>query len=161
MKLTESKLKQMIKEELETVLNEINIAPDPNTKIPITDKQLGKVHNTIEKGDLEQAQSFIDAFEGDPDYVQKYVEYNRPAEFERMGQDTADMFHPMVKGPYGSTYRKVKDEYSFDDIMASDLAASRKMSDRAKEELGPGADMTDIYNKIDALKKRYRSGRDI
>lgn len=161
MKLTKETLKTIIKEELETVLNEINIAPNPNTKIPITDKQLGKIHDTIEKGDLEQAQAFIDAFEGDPDYVQKYIEYGRPMEFERMGQATADMYHPMVKGPYGSTYRKLKDEYSFEDIMAADLAASKKMIDRAKEELGPNADKADIRKKIDALMKRYRSGRDL
>ena len=161
MKLTKETLKTIIKEELETVLNEINIAPNPNTKIPITDKQLGKIHDTIEKGDLEQAQAFIDAFEGDPDYVQKYIEYGRPMEFERMGQATADMYHPMVKGPYGSTYRKLKDEYSFEDIMAADLAASKKMIDRAKEELDPNADKADIRKKIDALMKRYRSGRDL
>ena len=161
MKLTKETLKTIIKEELETVLNEINIAPNPNTKIPITDKQLGKIHDTIEKGDLEQAQAFIDAFEGDPDYVQKYIEYNRPAEFERMGQATADMYHPMVKGPYGSTYRKLKDEYSFEDIMASDLAANKKMIDRTRKELGPNADKADIRKKIDALMKRYRSGRDL
>ena len=75
MKLTKQTLKQIIKEELEAVMNEVNYAPEYPSQL--TDDQIRKIHATIDRGDLEQAQAFIDAFEGDPDYVQKYIESSK------------------------------------------------------------------------------------
>lgn len=160
MKLTKETLKTIIKEELETVLNEINIAPDPNTKIPITDKQLAKVHDTIEKGDLEQAQLFIDAFEGDPDYVQKYIEYGRPMEFERLGQSVSDMFKPRDSAEIN--YRILKPEYSFGDVGKFNDEAYKLAKQRAKEMLPPDASGYEIEDKAQEIySTRYspvRSG---
>jgi hypothetical protein len=161
MKLTEAKLKQLIREELEAVMNEVNIAPDPNTKIPITDKQLGKIHAAIEKGDLEQAQLFIDAFEGDPDYVQKYIEYGRPMEFERLGQSASDMFKPRDSAEIN--YRVLKPEYSFSDVNKFNDEAYKLAKQRAKEMLPPDASGYEIEAKAQEIySTRYspvRSGR--
>ena len=137
MKITKQTLKTIIKEELEVVMNEVNIAPDPNTKIPITDKQ------------LEQAQLFIDAFEGDPDYVQKYIEYGRPMEFERLGQSASDLFEP--RDTADINYRILKSQYGWGDVDKFNDEAYRLAKQRAKEMLPPDASGYEIEDKAQQL----------
>jgi hypothetical protein len=96
MKLTKQTLKRIIKEELEAVLDEVRIKPDPaSTKIP--PKFLDKIHHLIDNGEINQAQVFIDSYGGDPSYIDQYIEY------KRIG-DLRDSFPPKVVGNYGLPY---------------------------------------------------------
>ena len=157
-KLTKQTLKQIIKEELEAVMNEVNYAPEYPSQL--TDDQIRKIHATIDRGDLEQAQAFIDAFGGDPDYVQKYIEYGRPMEFERLGQSASDMFKPRDSAEIN--YRVLKPEYSFDDVGKFNDEAYKLAKQRAKEMLPPDASGYEIGDKAQEIySTRYspvRSG---
>jgi len=76
MKLTKETLEQIIKEELKAVLDEVMIKPDPtSSKIP--PKFLDKFHDMLHAGELEQAQVLVDSFEGDPNYIANYIEYQK------------------------------------------------------------------------------------
>lgn len=95
MKLTKATLKRIIKEELEAVLCEVRIAP----KAPegLSPDQLDKIHSLIMKGDkesLNSAQSFIDAFGGDPNYAINYLEYQEVGDMEKLGNQANRSFHP-------------------------------------------------------------------
>ncbi len=70
MKLNKETLKRIIKEELQAVIDETTVRPKP--PLDISDDNLGKIHRSIDDGEEVQAQTFIDAFGGDPDYVEKY-----------------------------------------------------------------------------------------
>ena len=67
-------------------LHEHRIKPEA-TNIP--PQHLDKIHGLIDTGDLEQAQSFIDAFGGDPDYVDDYIEYQEVGNLEKLGNEAA------------------------------------------------------------------------
>jgi len=72
MKLTKATLKRIIKEELSSVLNEVNTGPDfkdSNIPLKFKDKFLSLVHG----GELDQAQVLIDAVDGDPEWIKKYL----------------------------------------------------------------------------------------
>ena len=159
MKLTEVKLKQMIKEELDAVMNEVNYAPE--YPLEITDEQIEKIHAAIDRGDLEQAQSFIDAFKGDPDYVQKYIEYGRPMEFERIGQAASDLYKPRASAD--QNYRVLKPEYEFGDVNKFNDEAYKLAKQRAKEMLPSDTSGYEIEAKAQEIYgTRYspvRSGR--
>mgnify|MGYP003130532552 CR=1 FL=1 len=147
MKLTKQTLKQIIKEELEAVMNEVNYAPEYPSQL--TDDQIRKIHATIDRGDLEQAQAFIDAFEGDPDYVQKYIEYGRPMEFERLGQSASDLFKPRDTDEID--YRILKPEYGWADVDKFNDEAYRLAKQRAKEMLPPDASGYEIEDKAQEI----------
>ena len=157
MKLTKQTLKQIIKEELEAVMNEVNYAPEYPSQL--TDDQIRKIHDMIDSGDpkdRKQAQAFIDAFEGDPDYVQKYIEYGRPMEFERLGQSASDMFKPRSHpdqnwAPHTIDYRVLKPEYSWDDVGKFNDEAYKLAKQRAKEMLPPNASGYEIEDKAQQL----------
>ena len=72
MKLTKETLKRIIKEELSSVLNEVYTGPDfedSNIPLKFKDKFLDLIHG----GELDQAQVLVDSFEGDPEWVKKYL----------------------------------------------------------------------------------------
>jgi hypothetical protein len=88
MKLTQSKLKQLIVE----VINEARVYPTPPEGI--SPKQLDKIHELILSGNEENmnmAQSLIDGFGGDPNYVENYLEYERVGDIEKLGTKAADL----------------------------------------------------------------------
>ena len=143
MKLTEQILKTLIKD----VINEINYAPEYPSEI--TDEQIAKIHAAIDRGDLEQAQLFIDAFKGDPDYVQKYIEYGRPMEFERIGQAASDLYKP--RASVDQNYRVLKPEYDWDDVGKFNDEAYKLAKQRAKEMLPPDASGYEIEDKAQQL----------
>ena len=89
MKLTKETLKRIIKEELETVLDEVRTYPDPALS-NIPPEHLDKVHDLIATGKLNQAQSLVDAFGGDPNYVYNYKEYERVGDMEKLGAKIKD-----------------------------------------------------------------------
>ena len=78
MKLSKETLRQIIKEELSAVLSEVNIMPDPSrTNLP-SEKAIAKVMDLIDSGRedlINQARVFIDGVEGDPTWVDEYLEY--------------------------------------------------------------------------------------
>jgi len=80
MKLTKETLKQIIKEELNSVLNEANIMPDPSrTNLP-SEEAVVKVMTLIDSGkeeDIEQVKVLIDTFGGDESWVEDYIQYNK------------------------------------------------------------------------------------
>ena len=72
MKLTKETLKRIIKEELSSVLNEVNTGPSfesSNIPLEFKDRFLDLIHG----GETEQAQVLVDSFEGDPEWVKKYL----------------------------------------------------------------------------------------
>ena len=80
MRLTESKLKQLIKE----TLNEMMIKPTPPKGL--SPDQLEKIHSLIDSNDpkmIKQARSLVDAILGSSKYVDDYMDYQEPAHVER------------------------------------------------------------------------------
>ena len=72
MKLTKEALKRIIKEELSSVLNEVTTGPSfesSNIPLEFKDRFLDLIHG----GETEQAQVLVDSFEGDPEWVKKYL----------------------------------------------------------------------------------------
>jgi len=82
MKITRRQLRRLI-------LQEVRIKPDA---INIPPQHLDKIHSLIADGEFEQAQSFIDAFGGDPSYARNYMEYESVGDLEKLGNNTAGMF---------------------------------------------------------------------
>jgi hypothetical protein len=127
MKLTEPKLKQMIVE----VINEVRTMPEPPEGL--SPEQLEKVHSLIMSGDQESlntAQAFIDAFGGNPNYVDQFVEYNQVGDLEKLGNQVADMYEP---AEYLSP-RPLKPGFSKDDALAIDAKAYSKAAAKAKKK---------------------------
>ena len=84
MKLTKQTLKQIIKEELNSVLGEMMIAP----QLPagISDRNVEKIHALIDSNDpkmIKQARALVDAITGSSKYVDDYMDYQNPAQIER------------------------------------------------------------------------------
>jgi len=124
MKLTESKLKELIVE----VLSEARTMPEPPKGL--TPEQLDKVHSLIMSGDQESlntAQAFIDAFGGDPNYVDQFVEYNQVGDLEKLGNQVADMYEP---AEYLSR-RPLKPGFSEEDVLATDAEAYKLAASKA------------------------------
>ena len=76
MRLTESKLKQLIKEELSYVLNEMMTAP----QLPpgISERNAEKIYSLLDSGEqeyIEQARSILDALGAPPSFVKDYFAY--------------------------------------------------------------------------------------
>ena len=86
MNLTFEKLKKLINE---TML-ETRVRPMPPAEL--SNDHLEKIHTMIASGDpnlIKQAQSLIDAFDGDPNYVKNYMEYEQVGNLEKMGTKAA------------------------------------------------------------------------
>jgi len=107
MKLTESKLKELIVE----VLNEIRVRPTPPEAL--TPEQLDKIHELILSGNEENmnmAQSLIDGFGGDPNYVENYIEYETTGDLEKLGNKHAELYdyYTYSSDPKGTIYKGAK-----------------------------------------------------
>ena len=91
MKITRRQLRRLI-------LKEVRIKPDV-TGIP--PQHLDKIHSLIDAGDLEQAQAFIDAFDGDPNYINNHREYESVGDLEKLGNEREvvyDRFMAKLRG---------------------------------------------------------------
>ena len=107
MKLTESKLKELIVE----VLSEVRVRPTPPKGI--TPDQLDKIHELILSGNEENinmAQSLIDAFKGDPNYAENYIEYEEVGDLEKLGNKHAELYdyYTYSSDPRGTIYKGAK-----------------------------------------------------
>ena len=108
--------------------------------------------------DLNSANSLFAAYgyEGiTGNYFLDMEEYKNPAEFERRGQATADMFSTYPN----SGYRYPKDEYDSRDIERADYNARQAMFRKAEKALGPDASFKAKQDYLQRLDKRYRSTR--
>ena len=105
MKLTKETLKQIIKEELKTVLDEARIRPVPPSIL--SPAHVEKIHSLIDSGDesyIDMAKSLIDGLGGDPSYVDQYVEYWQLSDAgEEFDPSKAD---PKFKQPWGAESRQ-------------------------------------------------------
>jgi len=140
MKVTRRQLRQII-------LQEVRIKPSV-TNIP--PQHLDKIHSLIEDGEFEQAQSFIDAFDGDPDYVDNYIAYGEVGDLEKMGNEVAAVFgDPLPFDPDGPMpARPLKPGFSYDDVYAKDeeaYALARKKRDDHRDSYPPGFDAQEAY----------------
>ena len=101
MKLTKETLKRIIKEELNVVLKEANIMPDPSrTNIP-SEQAMAKVISLIDSGKedlINQARMFIDTYEGDQSWVDEYLDFKDQT--GKLNSSTTDWFSSDVAG-YG------------------------------------------------------------
>ena len=107
MKLTESKLKELIVE----VLSEIRVRPTPPEGI--TPEQLDKIHKLIMTGEAEylnMAQSLIDGFKGDPNYAESFYQYETTGDLEKLGNKHAELYdyYTYSKDPRGTIYKGAK-----------------------------------------------------
>lgn len=152
MKLTEAKLKELI----------LEIMTKPQLPADFPSEHLEKLKSLTYSNnpeDLNSANSLFAAlgYEGlTGNYFLDMEEYENPAEFERRGQETADMFEPDLN-QYG--FRYPKDEYDSRDIGYADDRAQRAMIRRAEKALGPDASFKAKQAYLQRLDKRYRSTR--
>ena len=77
MRITRRQLRRLINE----AINEHRIKPT----LPghISADHTSKIHSLIDDGSHDQAQSFIDALGGSPDYVDDYIEYGEVGDHRR------------------------------------------------------------------------------
>ena len=125
MKLTESKLKELIVE----VINEVRVAPEPPSTL--STKELANIHELINSGQesyMNMARSIIDGKGGDPNYVDQYVAYiQEVGDLEKLGNQVADMYEP---AEYLSR-RPLKPGFSEEDVLATDAEAYKLAASKA------------------------------
>lgn len=144
MKLTKETLKRIIKEELEAVLDEVRIKPDPESS-NVPPEFLDKVHALIDAGEINQAQSLIDAFGGDPDYVDNYREYGRVGDIEKLGAKIG-------KAASGYPWGALKSAEDRKTIMDSEAEIDRRAIEIAQQHLGDYRSLDDIDDQDEYTK---------
>jgi len=101
MKLNKETLKQIIKEELKAVLDEVRTKPTPPSIL--SPEHVDKIHGLMDSGEesfIDMARSLIDGLGGDPNYVDQYIEYHQLSDAgEEFDPHKAD---PKYKQPWGS-----------------------------------------------------------
>jgi len=144
MKITRSQLRSLIKE----AINEHRIKPSVANIPP---EHLDKIHSLIDGGRLAQAQSFIDAFGGDPDYVDDYIAYGEVGDLEKLGNKASDVIATIPKDSYG--FSKLKDMEPVYDIdqQAYDLVKSKISKD---EQVDP-----EYFDREMVHNRRYYGNR--
>ena len=157
MKLTESKLNQMIVE----VINEVRIAPAPPSVL--SSEELSKVHDLINSGEesyINMAKSIIDGKKGDPNYVDQYIAYQEVGDLEKLGNQVADMYEP---AEYLSR-RPLKPGFSEEDVLAIDTQAYKLAGAKAAKPGYETARYDSPYGEItispyEAMMDRYYKTR--
>lgn len=135
MKLTKETLKRIIKEELETVLGERTKPAPESSKVP--PELLDNLHSLIDAGEIEMAQSLIDSFEGDPNYVYNYREYDRVGDIEKLGAKIG-------KAASGYPYGALKSDEDRRTIMDAEAEIIRRATEIAQQQLGDYRSLDDI-----------------
>ena len=96
MRLTKQTLKQIIKEELNSVLGEMMTAP----QLPagISDRNAEKIYSLLDSGEqeyVEQATSILDALGAPPSFVEDYFAYrDEPGAMEKFRDEYDNMYDP-------------------------------------------------------------------
>jgi hypothetical protein len=132
MKVTRRQLRRLI-------LQEMRIKPDALDATNIPPEHLDKIHSLINSGDpdlIDQAQSFIDAYEGDPNYARNYYEYDIVGDLEKLGNKAAEMHQQPPEKPGLKPGYTGQDVYAINDLARS---ISRKHAGREFPDGGPDA----------------------
>jgi DNA polymerase/3'-5' exonuclease PolX len=130
MKLNKRTLKKIIKEELEAVLDEVRTMP--TSPAGLNPEQMDKIHSLIDAGEHSQAQSLIDAFGGDPSYVDQYIEYQQVGDIEKLGNKQRDLY----ASHGGSDSWEFLDHPFHDEVDAIQGQIEDLASDKAYDHLG-------------------------
>ena len=149
MKLTKETLKQIIKEELSSVLNEANIMPDPSrTNIP-SEEAMAKFISLLDSGRedlINQARALVDAYQGDPDWIDEYLEYNKQT--KELSSEISYDSH--------STQRNSRKPWIADSPMVDKPNRGPTWVERLKYlELGMKAPMEALDYRITAERRKY------
>ena len=129
MKITRKQLRRLI-------LQEVRIKPEPASSM-VPPEHLDKVHRLIDAGELAQAQSFVDAFGGDPDYVHNYREYVRVGDIDKLGAK-------IEKAASGYRYGALKSDEDRRTIMDSEAEIDRRAEEIAQRHLDDYRSLDDI-----------------
>ena len=141
MKITRRQLRQLI-------LQEVRIKPEPTSSM-VPPEHLDKVHRLIDMGELAQAQSLVDAFGGDPDYVYNYREYERVGDIEKLGAK-------IEKAASGYPWGALKSPEDRKTIMDSEEEIVRRATEIAQQHLGDYRSLDDIDDQ-DEYTKMHRA----
>jgi len=153
MKITRRQLRKMINE---AIFLEHRIKPVP-TNIP--PQHLDKIHDLIMGGELEMAQSLVDAFDGPPNYAHNYIDYEEAGDLEKLGNQAADMFEPPENPDLGIWSRRpLKPGYEFRDVLKIDDLAMDTVSKKARRLGGEWSD-DHMMGPEDEHRDRYTSIR--
>ena len=139
--ITRRQLRQLI-------LQEVRIKPSPETS-RVPPEYLDKVHTLIDAGEIEMAQSLIDAFGGDPDYVYNYREYERVGDIEKLGAK-------IRKAASGYPWGALKSDEDRRTIMDSEEEIVRRATEIAQQHLGDYRSLDDISDQ-DEYTKMHRA----
>jgi len=141
MKITRRQLRRLI-------LQEVRIKPEPASSM-VPPEHLDKVHRLIDMGELAQAQSLIDAFGGDPDYVYNYREYERVGDIEKLGAK-------IEKAASGYPWGALKSPEDRKTIMDSEAEIDRRSEEIAQRHLDDYRSLDDIDDQ-DEYTKMHRA----
>ena len=137
MKITRRQLRRLI-------LQEVRIKPEPASSM-IPAEHLDKVHDLINAGELASAQSFVDAFGGDPDYVYNYRENERVGDIEKLGAK-------IQNAASGYRYGALKSDEDRRAIMDSEVEIDRRAEEIAQRHLGDYRSLDDIGDQDEYTK---------
>jgi hypothetical protein len=139
MKLTQTKLKQLIVE----VINEVRVAP----QVPsgLSDEHLAKIHTLIDSGEHEMARSLLDAFGASPSYIDDYMEYGEIGDLEKLGNKTAAMYKPITPDTPrdeddGFPITQLQPGFTYDDINDLNYEADYLVNSKVKKQFGSTRD---------------------
>ena len=153
MKLTKETLKRIIKEELDAVLGEVRTRPAPeSSKVP--PELLDNLHTLIDAGEIEMAQSIIDSFGGDPDYIYNYKEYDRVGDIEKLG-------NKIRKAASGYPWGALKSDEDRRTIMDAEEEIIRRATEIAQRHLGDYRSLDDIKDQDEYSKMHQAINRQI
>jgi hypothetical protein len=153
MKLNKETLKRIIKEELDDVLDETRIKPAPESS-NIPPEYLDKVHTLIAAGELNQAQSLVDAFGGDPNYAYDYREYERVGDIEKLGAKKE-------KAASGYPWGALKSDEDRRTIMDAEEEIVRRATEIAQQHLGDYRSLDDIDDQDEYTKMHQATNSQI
>ena len=137
MRLTRRQLRRLI-------LQEVRIKTDPGSSM-LPPEHLDKVHRLIDMGELAQAQSFVDAFGGDPNYVHNYREYVRVGDIEKLGAKKE-------KAASGYPWGALKSDEDRRTIMDAEAEIVRRATEIAQQHLGDYRSLDDIDDQDEYTK---------
>ena len=157
MKLTESKLKQLINE----VMNEVRVAPDYSYFA--SDDQIVKLHSLIDSGDPEfinMAKTLLDTLGASPSYFDDYMQNQEVGDLEKLGNQHADMHQRVTfsDDPRGTIYKGLKPGLSGEEAKRIDDEAAALL-DKKFARMNPDADEDDYPPH--SLQDRYYDTRNI
>jgi len=155
MKLNKETLKTIIKEELEAVLDEVRTMPDPKSS-NVPPEFLDKVHGLIDDGEINQAQSIIDAFGGDPDYVYNYTEYDKVGDIEKLGEKIQFWDAPWGEPQYAENEKIVTDSEEEIRRRAEEIAQRHLGDYRSLDDIDDQDEYDRMYNAIKSQTNRYK-----